>query len=341
MKALLLTLALGGAAVAQTTVPALPPSATSTAATSGTSSPTQPFTLRFTAQPGTLLEFSSRTQQRVQPLRVQLAPLPNVRLTAEKERERQALEARFQQDFAGDLPQVPALTGKVFHKVLPSLADGRPVLLTTTVMSLPKGQPITTRLQQTLGPDGSVQTQLLDSTDATVQKLQGALGGLLNQLGTTFGGVNTQLFGQALTPGQSVTQTVQVDFGQLIGGVLSSVGGAAGGGGTGSLSATTVTTYRGRDAAGNALLEDSVRFDDTTLSLSLPSRTKGAAPATLQFTLRGMTATARSTVRPDGLSLGSSAHTEGQMDLTLPMPDEPYELSLTLQLVQDTQVTPQ
>ena len=346
MKAFLLTLALGGAALAQTTVPALPvtaptgaTSSTSTVSTStaATSSAVAPVTLRFSARPGTLVSFGLRVQQRLQPVSVRVEPLPNVRLTADKERERQALEARVQRDFAS-FPQLPAQTGKVFYKVLPPLADGSPVLLTTTVASLPGGKTLTTRLQQTLRPDGTVKTQLLASGDPGAQRVQGALSGLLNQ-SNTFGGVSARLLGQPLSPGQSVSQTVRLDLGQLIGGVLGSVG-AGGGSGTGALEVTDLTTYRGQDPAGNTLLEDRATVADGRFTVSVPDRSQGGA-AQLQFELRDFSTSARSTVRPDGLSAGSSAHVEGGTTLTFPIPDQPFRLVLDLKLVQDVTTTPQ
>lgn len=319
MRRLLLPLALllGPPGLAQdltTPVPAEPPA---------TPAPT---ILRLAPKPGTLLEFAQTVRQTFDVREAQLEPRPGQtlgpKLKAEFERNRADLLRSFK-----TAAQAAAGASKTFVKVLPSLPDGRQVIVYNTIIPDPRtGQSHSLRFRQTVAPDGQSRFEVDGPVDPLYQPLaEGLRTGLLDQSNQLTG----SLYNRPLMLDEPFEQRVTIDFQKFFGSLFAGLGVGASSVPTSRPTQISYTsTYRGPDAAGLHLFDTTGQTDPVAVKVEL----RGVS---LDLRIQTMSGRGQTLVRPDGLLGGLTSHNEGEFEMVVAMQAEQSQIRLKGRIIQD------
>lgn len=332
------------------TIPALPPAAAPSTPAPATAptvpvapvAPTAPAAaplapLLLTAPVGTFAEYRIKTVSNVSLANVRFEAQPGKKISAAELKRLNAQLNESKQQLTQIFNEAAnAVNGKAFARVMPNDAQGNRVLRITIIMNAvaggAKGTAIS--LNQTYGSDGKLLDVKAQSDDPQLKKVYDGLNfsELLN--GQTLG--DAQLYGQQLMPGQPYSRSSTVNVQSLLTNVLvlgaqDDVKAEAQ-----ALKVNVVTTLLA-DAGGTRRYQQRTSAQPWNVSLSLGS---GKDKTQMHLGLADLSGQSEQSYRPDGLPLQSSAQQSMRLNLTLLLPQEPYQLVMAANIRSQVQVVP-
>ncbi len=295
-------------------------------------------TLILSAVPGTQVEYVVSYKMRLDNLQFSYVPQPGVTLSAKQ----QAELTQMNDQLTAQLPQFTAALEKAaqssqskeFIKVLPRDERGNSVLQTTLITpgqndNVAKIKTFTTtKLIQTIAPDGHILKLNIQTNDPQLQRVYNAMNSeeLLKKFNQNGQG---DLYGLTLRPGETRGSTQTLDVGALLGGLGALMGGASFK--AQPLTMNVATTYLGKSATGVRSYQQSYTSSPWKVSVSVPS--PGSKSSALDISATSSSGQGGQSYRPDGLPQTSDSVQTIGMVISSDLPDMPARSEFRVDMI--------